>query len=50
LDVRVTAPNIAFDDHPNEKRFDDRTETVAVDSAFAWLTRSGLGGALQVIR
>lgn len=49
LGGRLTAANIAFDDHPNEKRFDDRIETVTVDSVFAWLKRSGLGGPVQVI-
>jgi hypothetical protein len=33
---------VAFDDHPNEKRFSDRIETVTVDSVFAWLPRAGL--------
>ena len=46
----VAAANVAFDDHPNEKRSSDRIETVAVDSVFAWLNRSGLGGPVQVIR
>lgn len=50
LGARMTAANIAFDDHPNEKRFTDRIETVTVDSVFAWLNRSGLGGTVQVIR
>lgn len=50
LGARATAANIAFDDHPNEKRFTDRIETVTVDSVFAWLNRSGLGGNVQVIR
>jgi hypothetical protein len=50
LGARMTAANVAFDDHPNEKRFSDRIETVTVDSVFAWLNRSGLGGAVQVIR
>ena len=45
-----TAANIAFDDHPGAKRFTDRIETVTVDSVFAWLNRSGLGGPVQVIR
>jgi len=45
LGGRATAANIAFDDHPNEKRFSDRIETVTVDSVFAWLARSGLGGS-----
>jgi len=50
LGARMTAANVAFDDHPNEKRFADRIETVTVDSVFAWLNRSGLGGSVQVIR
>ena len=50
LGARATAANIAFDDHPNEKRFSDRIETVTVDSVFAWLNRSGLGGPVQVVR
>ncbi|MBX3603731.1 MAG: DUF2145 domain-containing protein [Piscinibacter sp.] len=50
LGGRMTAANIAFDDHPNEKRFSDRIETVTVDSVFAWLNRSGLGGPAQVLR
>ncbi len=48
--ARVTAANVAFDDHPSEKRFTDRIETVTVDSVFTWLNRSGLGGPVQVIR
>jgi hypothetical protein len=50
LGGRLTAANVAFDDHPNEKRFTDRIETVTVDSVFAWLNRSGLGGPAVVIR
>lgn len=50
LGGRLTAANIAFDDHPNEKRFTDRIETVTVDSVFAWLNRTGMGAAPQVIR
>jgi hypothetical protein len=50
LGARVTAANVAFDDHPNEKRFSDRIETVTVDSVFEWLNRSALGGPVQVIR
>jgi hypothetical protein len=45
LGARATAANVAFDDHPNDKRFADRIETVTVDSVFAWLQRSGLGQA-----
>lgn len=46
----MTAANLAFDDHPNETRFGDRIETVTVDSVFARLNRSALGGPVQVIR
>jgi hypothetical protein len=50
LGARIASANIAFDDHPNEKRFSDRIETVTVDSVFRWLERDGLGGPVQVIR
>ena len=43
LGARATAVNVAFDDHPNDKRFSDRIETVTVDSMFQWLVRAGLG-------
>ncbi len=42
LGGRVSAANVAFDDHPSEKRFADRIETVTVDSVLAWLPRAGL--------
>lgn len=45
LGGRMTAANIAFDDHPNEKRFSDRIETATVDSVFSWLQRTGLATA-----
>jgi hypothetical protein len=45
LGARMTAANIAFDDHPNAQRFSDRIDTVTVDSVFAWLRGSGLGEA-----
>ncbi|WP_404976927.1 MULTISPECIES: DUF2145 domain-containing protein [unclassified Acidovorax] len=45
LGGRVTSANVAFDDHPNDKRFADRIETVTVDSVFAWLQRAQLAGA-----
>jgi hypothetical protein len=50
LGGRLTAANVTFDDHPNEKRFADRIDTVTVDSVFSWMNRSGLGGPVQVIR
>ena len=42
LGARMTKANVAFDDHPNAKRFSDRIETVTVDSVFAWMRRTGL--------
>ena len=50
LGARVGSANIAFDDHPDAKRFSGRIETVTVDSAFSWLYRSGLGGQVIVVR
>jgi hypothetical protein len=50
LGARASAANVAFDDHPNEKRFADRIETVTVDSVFQWLQRSGLGSAPVMLR
>lgn len=45
LGGRVSAANVAFDDHPDRQRFAGRIETVTVDSVFQWLQRSGLAGA-----
>ena len=50
LGAEVSRANIRFDDHPNAKRFGDRIETVTADSVFAWLQRTGLGGAVMTIR
>lgn len=47
LGGRLTAANVAFDDHPNEERFSDRIETVTADSVFEWMQRSGKSGVLQ---
>jgi hypothetical protein len=46
LGARATRANVAFDDHPNEKRFSDHIETVTVDSVFTWVRRDGLGGSV----
>lgn len=43
LGGRVSAANVAFDDHPPAKRFTDRIETVTVDSVFEWMQHAGLG-------
>ncbi len=50
LGGRVGSANVAFDDHPNEKRFSDRIETVTVDSVFAWMPRAGLSYPVQTLR
>ena len=41
LGGRMTAGNVAFDDHPSAQRFADRIETVTADSVLAWLDRLG---------
>lgn len=51
LGARMTAANVAFDDHPNHKRFSDRIETTTADSVLDWLSASPqLAGALTVVR
>jgi hypothetical protein len=45
LGARVATAHIAFDDHPFGRRMGGQIDTVTVDSVFAWLERSGLGGA-----
>ncbi len=50
LGGRIGNANIAFDDHPAEKRFSDRIETVTVDSVMPWLTRGGWASSYAVIR
>jgi hypothetical protein len=42
LGARIAKANVAFDDHPNAKRFADHIETVTVDSVFVWMPRAGL--------
>jgi hypothetical protein len=48
LGGRITSANVAFDDHPSEKRFADRIETVTVDSVFRWLQNTGMGAATRL--
>ncbi|EHN64663.1 DUF2145 domain-containing protein [Comamonas testosteroni] len=50
LGGRMTAANIAFDDHPNEKRFASRIETVTVDSVTQWLQRTQLASAVRTVQ
>ena len=42
LGARMTKANVAFDDHPDAKRYADKIETVTVDSVFDWMPRAGL--------
>ena len=50
LGARMTRVNVSFDDHPGEKRWNDRIETVTADSVLDWLTRNDLALPLVVIR
>ena len=50
LGGRMTAANVAFDDHPGSQRFADRIETVTADSVVQWMPRGLPGsGALQTL-
>jgi hypothetical protein len=50
LGGRMTRANVAFDDHPNAKRFSDHIETVTVESMFAWMQRTQIAGWPTVVR
>ena len=50
LGARIGSANVAFDDHPDAKRFSDRIETVTADSVLQWLTRSALAQTPVVVR
>lgn len=50
LGGRMTAANIAFDDHPNDKRYASRIETVTVDSVTQWLLRAQLAGSVRTVQ
>ena len=50
LGGRVTAANIAFDDHPNDKRYASRIETVTVDSVTQWLERSQMASPVRTLQ
>ena len=50
LGGRITRANVAFDDHPNSKRFSDHIETVTVESMFAWMQRTQIAGTPTVVR
>jgi hypothetical protein len=50
LGARMTAANVAFDDHPWSKRLTDRIDTVTADSVISWIVDSGLGHQEMVVR
>jgi hypothetical protein len=50
LGGRITRANVAFDDHPNAKRFSDHIETVTVESMFAWMQRLQIAGTPTIVR
>lgn len=50
LGARMSAANVAFDDHPNHQRFADRIDTITADSVFEWLRRAGLSETLKELR
>lgn len=50
LGGRATSANIAFDDHPNDKRFASRIETVTVESVTDWLARAQMAAPIQVLQ
>ena len=50
LGARMTRANVAFDDHPNAKRFSDHIETVTVESMFTWMQREDIAGRPTLVR
>lgn len=50
LGARMSAANVAFDDHPNHQRFADRIDTITADSVFHWTRRTALSGPLRELR
>ena len=50
LGGRMTRANVAFDDHPDSKRFSDHIETVTVESMFAWMQRMQIAGRPTLVR
>ena len=50
LGGRLTRANVAFDDHPDAKRFSDHIETVTVESMFDWMQRQQIAGPPIIVR
>jgi hypothetical protein len=49
LGGRATRANIAFDDHPNERRFADKIDTTTVESVVQFLQQKDGGAKRQVL-
>jgi hypothetical protein len=50
LGARVGTANVSFDDHPPQRRFAGRIDTVTVDAVFAFVRAQGMGEAPRVVR
>jgi hypothetical protein len=49
LGARMTRANVEFDDHPGERRYAGRIDTVSVESIHDFLLRAGLAGPVMVV-
>lgn len=49
LGARMTRANVEFDDHPDERRYAGRIDTVSVESIHEFLLRAGLAGPVMVV-
>jgi hypothetical protein len=50
LGARVFKANVAFDDHPNERRFADLIDTATVESMVVYARKVDPGSSFEVIK
>jgi hypothetical protein len=50
LGARMFKANVAFDDHPDERRFSDLIDTVTVESMATYIKRADAGSSSEVVR
>ena len=50
LGARMFRANVAFDDHPDERRFADQIDTVTVESMATYIKRVDAGSSSEVVR
>jgi hypothetical protein len=50
LGARLTQAHVEFDDHPGERRFAGRIDTVTVESVHQFMQRTGLAGPVKLVR